>query len=118
MNYYEYYRARLNQGRPMTRKKVANNTWAELVNDHIAIVYHVTTIAKLYPNGDVQLFTGGWRTVSTKDRLNGLGNFHVWQENYQWYVADFGTDWSNKTPFYDGVKFNQSGIRINDPRYV
>lgn len=113
MNYYDYYDARLKQGRPMDSKKVGNNTYAERWEDHeqpyIAIRFHATVIAKLYPNGDVQLFTGGYHTVTTKNRLNELGNFVIFQKDYQWYVKPFGTDWADAIDFYEGIKFNVNG---------
>jgi len=53
--------------------------------------YHTTEIVR-FSNERIELNTGGWRTATTKTRLNqasvqfGLG-YHVHQKNYAWFVT-------------------------------
>lgn len=75
---------------------------------------HLTDIAILRPDGGVSLFTGGWKTVTTKDRINGaldkwaLG-YQIIQERGIWYVAShdyYGCHKETKgvrAPFYEGI---------------
>jgi hypothetical protein len=60
------------QGRCAKRRKLANNTYLERnsFDPTIAVVLHRTDIITLYPDGNVKLNTGGWNTVTTRDRLN------------------------------------------------
>ena len=60
----------------------------------------------------VQLFDGGWQTVTTKSRLNSLlfefdTGFSVFQKNWDWFVSDF----QGKTvkDFTDGITVNYNG---------
>lgn len=45
--------------------------------------------------------SAGWRTNTTKSRLNQLGNFHLTQKNYNWYINGFewSGDWINVEEF-------------------
>ena len=38
--------------------------------------------------------SGGWETVTTKERLNGLDNVHIYQKNYRWILN--GRSWNGK----------------------
>ena len=58
----------------------------------LRVRYHSTNVVTVYPNGRIVLDTGGWRTATTKLRMNqasnelGLG-FQVYQQDGKWYVA-------------------------------
>lgn len=55
----------------------------------------------------IQLFDGGWQTVTTKSRLNailsehGCGDERVFQKKGQWFLSsnDYGT-----IPFFSGMR--------------
>jgi hypothetical protein len=53
--------------------------------------YHSTRVVSIHTNGSVTLRTGGYRTNTTKCRMNqaanqyGLG-FHVYQQDFEWFV--------------------------------
>lgn len=57
----------------------------------LRVTYHSTDVVTVYPNGKIVLNTGGWKSVTTKARMNqasnqyGLG-FQVYQENWDWFV--------------------------------
>ena len=58
----------------------------------LRVVYHATEVVTVDPNGTITLRTGGWKTNTTKARMNqtanqfGLG-FQVGQSNFQWAVS-------------------------------
>ena len=57
-----------------------------LHGNHIATYFHY--------DRKLQLFDGGWQSVTTKSRLNALCNefatgFGVFQKNWDWFVSDF-----------------------------
>lgn len=88
-------------------RKIGHNTSARLEADDrgcsVVFRYHRTDIAEWRENGFLILNTGGWRTVTTKDRLNTLGRalgFRVWSHDYVWQVSDRAT---GERAFYDGV---------------
>ena len=93
------------QGRCYDARKIANNTWLERLDDElIGVRLHSTYIVKFRANGDVIIDSGGWRTVTTKERINRYafnGPDGVYQEDYQWYVS-----WRTIEPFEDGMVFN------------
>ena len=56
-----------------------------LHGNHIATYFHDTR--------ELQLFDGGWQSVTTKSRLNALlsefkPGFGVFQKNWQWFISD------------------------------
>lgn len=75
--------------------RIMHNT--SLVRDHltggIAVVLHRTPILRFLPDGRIMLHSGGYRSVTTKRRMNvflpaGIG---VMQKDYEWYVTNRGT---------------------------
>ena len=69
-----------------------------LHTDGVAEVYlHGNKIAEVGDNF-IRLFDGGWRSVTTKSRLNailrgnGNGTEGVYQRNHQWYISHDGIE--------------------------
>lgn len=78
------------------QRKVGNNTYAYIENDgSVAIELHGTKVVVLYPNGLVKLNSGGWRTHTTKKRINQYSPVKVYQKNYEWFLSD-GTPFEDK----------------------
>jgi hypothetical protein len=101
-------------GRNKTSRPLANNTYVERrTEDRIAIRLHATDVVEFTRSGLVFLNTGGWRTVTTKDRINmalpwPVGIFSV---KGVWRVKTtpgWEGEWS--VPFADGMVLR----RIND----
>lgn len=70
-------------------KKLANNTYARLADDGSVLVrYHETDVTTFRPNGEVEYHSGGWLTMTTKDRLNryGAAGITITQTKGRWYV--------------------------------
>ena len=74
---------------------------------------HIANVFDDVVNGDVkkvvQLFDGGWQTVTTKSRLNALldefaTGFSVFQKNWDWFVSDF--QGKNIVDFSNGISIS------------
>jgi hypothetical protein len=82
------------------RRKIGNNTYAEILHDGtVAIKLHNTYVVKINPNGTYTLNSGGWQTVTTKDRINQYSPRYVFQKNYEWFVKINDKIY----PFMDGM---------------
>lgn len=69
-------------------KFVARNTLRIKYKDGSeAIRLHDTDVVTFLPSGEVQLNSGGWRTVTTKERINQFANTRMYQEKGVWYVG-------------------------------
>lgn len=70
---------------------------------------HGNRIASTH-KGKLHLSSSGWRTSTTKERLNalletmGMAYIAIVQENFVWYVKDFMR--GETYAFYDGIAFN------------
>lgn len=85
------------QGRNQQSKKVDNNTWAERRDGCIAIRLHQTDVLTFAPNNRITVTSGGWKTPTTKNRINNFlpDGLRIWQERGTWR-------WSGGLPFTDG----------------
>lgn len=111
-------------GRCANGRRIANNTFKRPTADGggIAIRLHSTDIIVVEPCGRngrddrVTLDTGGWQTVTTRDRLNAFLREHargwgVYQERFLWWLAGDTT----RVPFTDGMRIRidrDGGIRV------
>ena len=94
------------------KKKVANNTYLHYIVDanYIEMRLHGNTVA-IFDIEGVELFSSGWHTPTTKDRLNfalqlaGIPQT-VYQRDWQWYITFAGGD----LLFYEGIKILYGGI--------
>ena len=84
-----------------------------------AVRYHDTLVVEFTPD-TITLNSGGWRTATTKKRMNEVADhyllgFHVSQENFKWWVdiEDPNGVWANGSwttkqfPFVDGISFTR-----------
>lgn len=87
------------------RRKVGNNTYANIMPDgSVGITLHNTVVVRIYQDGSYQLSNGGWKTVTTKDRINKYSPHKITQRNYEWNVTircEEGLYTS--VPFYSGM---------------
>jgi hypothetical protein len=88
-----------------SRKIGCNTLELEYANGNKAVRYHNTDVITTYPNGDVTLTSGGWRTSTTKERLNS--KYSVWSDKGIWYIKEPAT--AKVIPFFDGVTFDAAG---------
>jgi len=89
----------------------SGNTRVEITADKRAIVYlHGNLIANV-DNNDIQIFDGGYQSVTTKSRLNAIIEEFimpaagVFQKNWNWFVK-LSLDFSNVIPFKSGMVLN------------
>jgi hypothetical protein len=86
---------------------IGNNTLRiRYADGRTAIRLHHTDIMTTAPEGSITLNSGGWKTVTTKDRLNSYSPYRVYSENGIWYV--------NGKVFYDGITFDARGNLIGE----
>ena len=86
------------------RRKVGNNTYAEILHDNsVGIMLHSTYVVKIHPDNTYTLQTGGWQTVTTKDRINQYSPVRVYQRKYEWFVKVNGKEY----PFMEGMVVGQ-----------
>ena len=84
-----------------------SNTRVDRMGNRSEVYLHNNHIATVYDDGDMQLSSAGWETVTTKSRLNALlENFfgytlRIFQHDFVWYVGD------RKPPFFDGFTINR-----------
>lgn len=92
-------------GRNAQRRKLGNNTYAERRGDSIAIRLHATDILTFHPDGRIVAQTGGWKTLTTKDRLNSYLPVYISQRQGRWFVGSNG----KTVEFADGITFHPDG---------
>jgi len=86
-------------------KRIANNTVKyERMNGDVVYRLHNTDIVTKHSDGTFTLNSGGWKTITTKDRINLYAPAHVYSGNGTWYVE--------KIPFFDGMRVNADGTVI------
>ncbi len=58
---------------------------------------HGNKIAALESDGKMWISNAGWKSNTTKERLNGLPGVKVNQKNYQWYLN--GVQWDGSPQY-------------------
>lgn len=97
---------------PATSRKVANNTFEWTESDgtrHIRL--HKTDVVTFKPNGDVILNTGGWRTLTTKARINEFAPVTVYSDRGTWYATNGNWHTAERTPFVDGMVLKHGKVK-------
>jgi hypothetical protein len=112
---FDWYDAQLT-GRCALRRKIANNTWLERRGDDtIAVRLHNTDVVTYHRDGRVQLFTGGWYTVTTKQRMNAYSPARVYSIKGRWHVREGSWDTGHDRPFADGITIHPDGTLSGYP---
>ncbi len=75
------------------------------ISGRTAVKYHATEVV-VFDENTVTLNSGGWRTATTKSRMNQTANqfnlpFQVFQKKHNWFV----TIGSETVEFRDGLTF-------------
>jgi len=93
----------------MRSRKIGNNTFEIIYKDgNRAIRLHKTDIITFGATAFI-LNTGGWSTVTTKDRINKYIPCHyLFQKDFQWYLSTG----KGIVEYYDGIRFNYDGSLI------
>lgn len=83
---------------------VATSVSGTMPGQTLRVQYHQTVVVSRDAEGTITLDSGGWRTATTKTRMNqaanqfGLG-FQVYAKRGEWFVSYRGED----IPFRDGM---------------
>ena len=81
------------------KRKLANNTYLVSNEDgSFGVRLHNTQVVKYYPDKTL-LFSGGWHTVTTKQRINEYSNAGLYQKDFCWYIDIDG----KAVDFFDGI---------------
>lgn len=86
-------------GKPV---KLANNTFGYTRPDGTQVVRLHNTDIILKKDGITTFDSGGWRSNTTRERMNRFSDYWVSQVKGQWYVAERETT-PTWVPFFDGV---------------
>lgn len=83
--------------------RLGNNTYLEVsdsdpLRGFIGVRLHNTFVVKFWPDGQVTLHTGGYRTTTTKERINQFVRGRVWQAKGEWWYHESPV---NERPFSD-----------------
>jgi hypothetical protein len=69
-------------------RPLENNTRLQRRNcNDIAVKYHDTDIVTFRSDGSIVVNSGGWRTSTTKERINRYAGLHISQYKSIWYVT-------------------------------
>lgn len=70
-------------------KKIGNSR-----TDGMTLYLHDNAIAKYDAEGRLWVTNAGWKSVTTKERLNGIPGVSIYQKNYTWHLNDLPWDGS------------------------
>lgn len=77
--------------------------------DTIALKLHATDVVTYHRDGRIVLNSGGWRTVTTKERMNRFSPLSISQSKGHWGVVagpDFWSDPSQAVSYADGMTYH------------
>jgi len=87
--------------------RIDYNTFLEYGNDNTIIIrLYATAIVRFFPDGAIQLSTGGWDTPTTRDRIDqSVEGVYLHVEKGDLYFNSNGTEYF----FHDGVIIHADG---------
>jgi hypothetical protein len=85
-------------------KRIANNTFRYQEGEDVVTRLHFTDIIRKHADGSYTLSSGGWKSKTTKERLNDYSPYRVFSNKGVWYVGDS----SKAVPFSDGIRLPQA----------
>ncbi len=94
----------IQDGRNPNYRKLANNTVAIRRDDGIAVQLHKTDVLTFHSDRETVTYdTGGWLTVTTKDRFNTFGpnGWSVWADKGIWHLHGPTDD---PLRYFDGIR--------------
>lgn len=105
-----YHEAATLMGR-RNRRVIAKNTRLERDSDgNIDVILHGTAVVTMRVDGLYVLRSGGWRTLTTKQRINSFSPARLYQKNYDWFLYIPGG--SAAVPFVEGMLVDSAGLPI------
>jgi hypothetical protein len=87
-------------------RRLAKNTWLLRVDESsFAIKLHDTNVVVIHYDGTFELFSGGFRTRTTKYRINRFSPACLFQRRNVWYIGDITGD----LHFREGIVVDSNG---------
>lgn len=74
----------------------------------IAVVYHNTAVVIASSDHTYKLNTAGYRTATTKDRINTYSPAHLYQKDFKWFLGSIDGAGCDQ-PFRDGIRVDANG---------
>ncbi len=94
--------------------RLSNNTRIQKRGASFAVKLYDTDIVIIHENGGYRLNSGGFKTVTTKQRMNDiLPCGAVYQKKWIWYFSD--SFWG-ETLFKDGMLIRHDGSVVDESR--
>jgi hypothetical protein len=87
------------------RRKLENNTYLLNYGDYIGVRLHQTDVVHYYPDGRIVLNSGGWRTMTTKDRISKFSPVVLHSQSGNWFFNHNDSTYR----FVDGVTLCPDG---------
>ena len=109
----------IQEKRGLDKKRLSNNTYLrKLENGAFAITLHQTDVVTIFERDGQTIYrlnSGGYQTVTTKDRLNTYSPARLYQKRGVWYLNENGcaTEGRNDLIYFDGVEIDKCGRVIN-----
>lgn len=89
---------------------LAKNTKLQKRGKAFAVRYQNTDVVMIRPDNTYRLNSGGWRTKTTKDRINSFSPCSISQTNGMWYAKN--------TPYRDRMLVDSAGNLIGTPKHT
>lgn len=98
----------------LARSKIIARSTLELnFKDGTRIIrYHDTDIITFTPEGNTILNSGGFRTSTTKSRMNEYAKIYIWADKGNWYFLTNGEEHL----FYDGITVDSQGNLLSESK--
>lgn len=101
----------------MNKLSAYRTTVAPAADGGTVITYVSTPIVHIHPDKSVTLNSGGYRTVTTKRKMNQAARqfdlgYGVFQRDFDWFVSRWSNEhgkWGGEVPFVDGMTLRQFG---------
>lgn len=112
-------RALVPEGR--NSKKLERNTYAEKRdNGVVAVRLHQTDIILVHADGNVRITSGGWKTKTTRERLNAYlrGYATVSAHKGIWNINQHGMGENRVETFVDGMFLGRKAVPLSTERRI
>lgn len=90
------------------RKRLALNTYLHYHDGDYIVVFHQTPIVNIHSNGCYTVRTGGWATLTTRQRIMQYVPIFIYQQRRRWWVPTTQVS-SGRIAFRDEMMINRHG---------